>query len=130
MGVTEKRSDLRMKQRARGVEDARGRRHENCSLLQLWETIMGRWMQYNGLSFTECRFDGGHGKIRWPGFNNLKLTRPKILYPRGEVFFFFFFFSTLTEEFTQVTAPVLGGDLELIFRMSFTATEYFCLLLT
>lgn len=92
MGVTEKRSDLRMKQRARGVEDARGRRHENCSLLQLWETIMGRWMQYNGLSFTECRFEGGHGKILRLGDNKLKLTRHQILYPAGEVLFFFFFF--------------------------------------
>lgn len=35
MGVTEKRSDLRMKQKARGVEDAHGWRHENCSPPQL-----------------------------------------------------------------------------------------------
>lgn len=54
MEMTEKRSDLRMKQRAQGGEDAQGWRHENCSLLQLKETVVSRWMQYNGHSFAEC----------------------------------------------------------------------------
>lgn len=65
-------------------------------------------MQYNGLSFTECRFEGGHGKILRLGDNKLKLTRHQIWYPAGEFFFF-----TLKEEFTRVTAPVLGGESEL-----------------
>lgn len=34
-GVTEERPDMRTEQRARGAEDARGRRLENCRLLQL-----------------------------------------------------------------------------------------------
>lgn len=63
MRVTEKWSDLRMKQRARGVEDAQGWRHDNCSLLQLQETIIGRWTQYNGHPFAERCFEEGHGKI-------------------------------------------------------------------
>lgn len=35
MGVTEKRSDLGMKQEAWGVEEAQAWRHEDCSQLQL-----------------------------------------------------------------------------------------------
>lgn len=53
MEVTENRSDLTMKQRAQAVEDAQGWHHENCSLLQLQETIIGRWTQYNGYSFAD-----------------------------------------------------------------------------
>lgn len=85
---------------------------------------MGRWMQYNGLSFTECRFEGGHGKILRLGDNKLKLTRHQIWYPAGEFFFH------IKGRVHPSDSPSFGWRVGTVFRMSFTATEYFCLLFT
>lgn len=49
MGVTEKQSDLRMKQRAQGEEDAQGRSCEYRYLLRLQEKIVCRWIQQIGI---------------------------------------------------------------------------------